>query len=86
MKLRLKNLKYSFRCLALIIKEHPSFLVCGIISTICLVFEHLIPINLVSKIIQCFQNKDSYENPFLEISLIIIYNILVIIIVGIFIK
>lgn len=83
MKLRLKNLKYSFRCLALIIKEHPSFLVFGIISTICLVFEHLIPINLVSKIIQCFQNKDSYENPFLEISLIIIYNILVIIIVGI---
>ena len=44
--------------------------------------KHLIPINLVSKIIQCFQNKDSYENPFLEISLIIIY-ILVIIIVGI---
>ena len=39
MKLRLKNLKYSFRCLALIIKEHPYFLVCGIIYTICLVFE-----------------------------------------------
>ena len=83
MELRLKNLKYSFRCLGLIIKEHPSFLVCGIISTICLVLEHLVPINIVAQIIELFQNRDNYEKPFNEIIKIIIINISIMIISGI---
>lgn len=83
MELRLKNLKYSFRCLGLIIKEHPSFLVCGIFSTICLVLEHLVPINIVSQIVELYQNKDNYANPFNEIIKIIIINISVMIISGI---
>ena len=59
MKLKLKNLKYSFRCLKEVIKKHPAFLICGIIEIICLVITKLIPVNVVGKIVSSLK-KDKH--------------------------
>ena len=62
MKISLKNLKYSFRCLGIVIKRHPWFLVGQIISMICLIVQTLIPINVVGQIVGIFQDKIGFEN------------------------
>ena len=79
MKLRFKNLKYSFRCLGVLVKAHPWFLIGQIISMVCLVVKVLIPINVVTKIIEAF-NGGLTEN---EIYLIILTDILILILVSI---
>ena len=62
MKISLKNLKSSFRCLGIVIKRHPWFLVGQIISMICLIVQTLIPINVVGQIVGIFQDKIGFEN------------------------
>lgn len=78
-KLRFKNLRYSFRCLGILIKAHPWFLIGQIISMICLVFQSLIPINVVSKIITAYTNGQTEK----EIYGIIILNVGFLIIISI---
>ncbi|OLA09383.1 MAG: hypothetical protein BHW12_04245 [Coprobacillus sp. 28_7] len=73
MKLKLKNLKYSFRCLKEVIKKHPAFLICGIIEIICLVITKLIPINVVGKIVSSFKEGQTFK----EILYIILTNVIV---------
>lgn len=79
MKLRFKNLKYSFRCLGLLIKQHPWFLIGQIISLICLVVESIVPISVVSKIINAYEEGKTFK----DIVIIILLNILVLIVVSI---
>lgn len=79
MKLKLKNLKYSFRCLKEVIKKHPAFLICGIIEIICLVITKLIPINVVGKIVSSFKEGQTFK----EILYIIITNVIVFVIASI---
>ena len=79
MKLKLKNLKYSFRCLKEVIKKHPTFLTCGIIEIICLVITKLIPINVVGKIVSSFKEGQTFK----EILYIIITNVIVFVIASI---
>ena len=62
MNLSIKNLRYSFRCLGIVIKRHPWFLVGQIISMICLIVQTLIPINVVGQIVDIFQTKIGFEN------------------------
>ena len=54
MKLSFKNLRYSLRCLKVLIQAHPWFLIGQIISVICLVVKIYIPINVVMKITESF--------------------------------
>lgn len=79
MKLSFKNLKYSLRCLKILIKAHPWFLFGQIISMICLVIKVYIPINVVMKITQAF-NGGILEN---DIYKIVILDILILIAVSI---
>lgn len=79
MKLKFKNLKYSFRCLSVLIKYHPWFLFAQIVSMICLVIKTLIPINVVSKIVEAFNGSMSEE----QIYVIVLTDILVLIVVSI---
>jgi len=67
MQFSFKNLKYSFRCLGIVIKRHPFFLVGKIITTICFVIQHLIPINIVGEIIQSFEDGLQIEDVFKKI-------------------
>lgn len=76
MKLRLKNLKYSLRSLSILIKRHPLYLVCNIVSMVCLVINSLIPINVVNKIITMFQENKSFK----EIAIVILINSIITII------
>lgn len=75
MKLRFSNLKYSFRCLGVLIKAHPWFLFSQILSVIFLVFETLIPINIVQEILTAYKNGGDLK----QIIIIVSYNIAIII-------
>lgn len=79
MKLSFKNLKYSFRCLGILIKAHPWFLIGQIISMICLVIKILIPINVVMKITEAFSGGLAE----IEIYQIVITDIFILITVSI---
>ena len=79
MKLRFSNLRYSFRCLGILIKAHPWFLFGQIISLACLIVQTLVPINIVSKIVSAY-NAGNTEK---EIYYIILINIGILIIVSI---
>lgn len=71
MKLRLKNLKYSLRSLNILIKRHPIYLLCSIVSMICIVINSLIPINVVNKIVTMFQQNKTFK----EITIVILINV-----------
>ena len=71
MKLKFKNLKYSFRCLGVLIKSHPWFLFGSIISLICELVQTLIPINIVSKIITAISDGKGIK----DIIIIILINL-----------
>ena len=79
MKLSFKNLKYSFRCLKILIKAHPWFLIGQIISMICLVVKVFIPINVVMKITEAFnggiEENQIYIIIFIDISILILVSI-----------
>ena len=62
MKMSIKNLKYSFRCLGIVIKRHPWFLVGQLISMISLIVQQLVPINVVGQIVGIFEEKIGLEN------------------------
>ena len=79
MKLRFRNLRYSFRCLGILIKAHPWFLFGQIISLGCLIVQTLVPINIVSKIVSAYNAGQSEK----EIFYIIFLNIGILIIVSI---
>lgn len=79
MKLKFKNLKYSFKCLGILIKSHPWFLFGQIISLICLVIRILVPINVVSKVIDAYKQGISEK----EIYFIVLLNILILITVSV---
>lgn len=80
MKLRFSNLRYSFRCLGILIKEHPWFLFGQIISLACLIVQTLVPINIVSQIISAYNAEqteyDIYKIIFLNIGILIIVSII----------
>ena len=80
MKLRFSNLRYSFRCLGILIKEHPWFLFGQIISLACLIVQTLVPINIVSQIISAYNagqtEYDIYKIIFLNIGILIIVSII----------
>ena len=79
MKLRFSNLRYSFRCLGILIKAHPWFLFGQIISLGCLVVLTLIPINIVSKIISAYESGESEK----QIYFVIFLNIGILILVSV---
>lgn len=60
MDFKFKNLKYAFRCLGIIVKRHPLFLLLSFIELIVLVISNLIPINLVSKIVNLYLNNAEF--------------------------
>ncbi len=80
MKLRFSNLRYSFRCLGILIKEHPWFLFGQIISLACLIVQTLVPINIVSQIISAYNAEqteyDIYKIIFLNIGILITVSII----------
>lgn len=75
MKLRFKNLKYSFRCLGVLIKSHPWFLFAQLLSIVFLIFETIIPINIVSEILTSYKSGGTLK----DIIIIVSYNIAIII-------
>lgn len=79
MEIKLKNLKYSFKCLSLLIKKKPSYLFLSIISIIDLVLFHLIPINIVDKIVDGFIKGKEYR----ELIDIVLLNTIIIIVISI---
>ena len=79
MKLRFRNLRYSFRCLGILIKAHPWFLFGQIISLACLIVQTLVPINIVSKIVSAYNAGQSER----EIFYVIFLNIGILILVSI---
>lgn len=80
MKLKFSNLRYSFRCLGILIKAHPWFLFGQIISLACLIVQTLVPINIVSKIISAYNDgmseMDIYKIIFLNIGILILVSII----------
>ena len=80
MKLKLSNLRYSFRCLGILIKAHPWFLFGQIISLACLIVQTLVPINIVSKIVSAYNagniEKEIYYIIFINIGILIVVSII----------
>lgn len=80
MKLRFSNLRYSFRCLGILIKEHPWFLFGQIISLICLIVQTLVPISIVSKIVSAYNEganeMDIYKIIFINIGILILVSVI----------
>ena len=80
MKLRFSNLRYSFRCLGILIKEHPWFLFGQIISLICLIVQTLVPISIVSKIVSAYNEganeMDIYNIIFINIGILILVSVI----------
>lgn len=79
MKLKFSNLRYSFRCLGILIKAHPWFLFGQIISLVCLIVQTLVPINVVSKIVSAYTAGSTEK----EIYYIILTNVGILILVSI---
>ena len=79
MRLKLKNLKYSFRCLKEVIRKHPLFLICGIIEIICMVTTKLIPINVVGEIVSSFKEGQTFT----QILYMILINVIIFVIASI---
>lgn len=79
MKYSLSNLRYSFRCLGIVIKRYPLYLIGKFVELICSVVNSLIPINIVGKIVIAFQSEKSFT----DIVFLVISNLLVLIILNI---
>ena len=51
------KIKYAFKSLSLLIKNHPIYLIFQIIDTICSIARTLIPIDLINQIIQIYMDN-----------------------------